>query len=113
MAVWWITEALPDLLANAGGVTVSYLEWVQNTENQDWSLERVNAELRRKMFNAVDAVGDCWRGLNARKNDEVGAGPDDVHEDDVASPSHELRTAALVLAIRRVANVTLQRGIWP
>ena len=104
---------LPDILANAGGVTVSYLEWVQNTENQDWSLDRVNAELRRKMFNAVDAVGDYWRSLNAPKDDEAGAGPDDAHEDDVASPSHDLRTAALVLAIRRVANVTLQRGIWP
>lgn len=104
---------LPDILANAGGVTVSYLEWVQNSENQDWSLDRVTAELRRKMFNAVDAVVEKWHSLEApgdavagnETEEPAGPGPDEGPKD--------LRTAALVLAIRRVADVTLQRGIWP
>jgi glutamate dehydrogenase (NAD(P)+) len=104
---------LPDILANAGGVTVSYLEWVQNTENQDWSLERVNAELRRKMFNAVDAVVERWRAFDAQIDGEDGKSVDDADMASKKEASRDLRTAALVLAIQRVAKVTIQRGIWP
>lgn len=103
---------LPDILANAGGVTVSYFEWVQNIENADWRLEKVNSELKRKMVDAVDSVVACWRGMTAENDETV------IMEDDGAAipnppAATDLRTAALVVAVRRVARVTLQRGIWP
>ena len=102
---------LPDILANAGGVTVSYFEWVQNIEYQRWELEEVNAKLRRRMRSAVDSVVNHWQHFQQTVTS------DSAVEDDETVSSNEtsidLRTAALALAIERVSRVTLERGIWP
>jgi glutamate dehydrogenase (NAD(P)+) len=87
---------LPDILANSGGVTVSYFEWVQNIENESWTLEDVNAKLQRKMERATDSVIDTRNRIARETGEDV-----------------DLRTAAFALAISRVARVTLERGIWP
>jgi glutamate dehydrogenase/leucine dehydrogenase len=105
---------VPDILANAGGVTVSYFEWVQNIEIQDWGLDVVNRRLKWRMRRAVDDVVECWRGIAL----PVGQRPevDDFEENSVPPVTPEavdLRTAALVVAVRRVARATLERGIWP
>lgn len=79
---------LPDVYANAGGVTVSYFEWVQNIQAFRWDEERVNEELKR-------AMGRAWRDLtSAAKRYQC-----------------SFRTAAFALAISRVANATDLRGI--
>jgi glutamate dehydrogenase (NAD(P)+) len=104
---------LPDILANAGGVTVSYMEWVQNIENEEWGLERINAELQRKMAVAADVVVGCWRDLNAGDGAAAGKDGADTRAEAADKPPVDLRTAALVVAVRRVARATLQRGIWP
>lgn len=99
---------LPDILANAGGVTVSYFEWVQNIENEQWDLERVNKKLQRKMRRSTDAVIDEQHKVNRGLNVDGTDGSDRASLDPV-----DLRSAALILAVRRVANVTRQRGLWP
>jgi glutamate dehydrogenase/leucine dehydrogenase len=88
---------LPDILANSGGVCVSYYEWVQNIENEQWDLEEVNRKLRSKMERATDAVLDKQAEVNGKGD---------------GAPA-DLRTAAMLVAIQRVAQVALERGIWP
>ncbi|MEH6637873.1 MAG: Glu/Leu/Phe/Val dehydrogenase [Porticoccaceae bacterium] len=95
---------LPDIVANAGGVIVSYFEWLQNLENQSWELDEINSKLLKKIYRAVDVVIERWQVLQAEAPAESEELPD--------FPLN-LRTAALVIAVERLAGVVEQRGIWP
>ncbi|MHB8641669.1 MAG: Glu/Leu/Phe/Val family dehydrogenase [Gaiellaceae bacterium] len=81
---------LPDILANAGGVVVSYFEWVQGLQEYFWKEAEVNAKLNDIITKAFD---ETWATMEQR---QVG-----------------MRTAAYGLAVQRVAEATVTRGIYP
>ncbi len=81
---------LPDVLGNAGGVTVSYFEWVQGLQNYTWTLEEINNRLHKTLTDAFR------RTLLRAQCDEL-----------------DMRTAALIEGIHRVSEAKLARGLFP
>jgi glutamate dehydrogenase (NAD(P)+) len=81
---------LPDVLGNAGGVTVSYFEWVQDIQNYTWTLEEINDRLHKIMTDAFR------RTMLRAQRDKL-----------------DVRTAAMIEGIQRVAQAKLARGLFP
>jgi glutamate dehydrogenase (NAD(P)+) len=81
---------IPDILCNAGGVTVSYFEWVQDMQSFFWTEARINESLHEIMDKAFESVHE----MSLRRS---------VH----------MRTAAYMVAVARVAEATTLRGLYP
>ncbi len=103
---------LPDILANAGGVIVSYYEWVQNLQNEQWEEHDVIARLRTKVHRAVEQVvtraAAIRQGFDGYQEAWAAARPTEP-----PLPPPNLRTAAYSIALERLRHATLQRGVWP
>jgi glutamate dehydrogenase (NAD(P)+) len=83
-------DILPDILCNAGGVVVSYFEWLQNKRSEFWELEDVDSKLHRKIVNAYNRVRDTASSFNV-----------------------DWRTAAYIVALIRLEKVFKERGLFP
>jgi len=81
---------VPDILANAGGVTVSYYEWVQDQYSFFWTEAQINKTLEETIHTAFDSVHETAQRYNT-----------------------DMRTGAYILAVGRVAEATSVRGIFP
>jgi glutamate dehydrogenase (NAD(P)+) len=83
-------RVVPDVLANAGGVAVSYFEWVQDLQAYFWTEDEVNDRLKRLMESAYDQVSELARDRQV-----------------------SLRTAAQMIGVGRVAEAHRTRGLYP